>query len=93
MDIERKEGPTKGVFTLKENNKAIGRMTYSKAGEDKFIIDHTEVFDEFEGKGYGKELVKAVAEFALEQGQKIIPLCPFAKSVLERNEAYQDVLA
>lgn len=67
-------------------------MTYSKAGADTIIIDHTEVSEALKGQGAGKRLVTAAVEFAREKNIKIIPLCPFAKSVFEKVKDFQDVL-
>ncbi|WP_396022258.1 GNAT family N-acetyltransferase [Chryseobacterium suipulveris] len=68
-------------------------MTYTWAGEDKFIIDHTEVDPKFGGQGLAKQLVLAGAAYAKENNKKVIPLCPYAKSVFEKNQNIQDVLS
>lgn len=67
-------------------------MTYSWAGKDKFIIDHTEVAPEFSGKGIGKKMLVKAVEYARENGIKIIPLCPFAKKMMLKDTELQDVL-
>ncbi len=68
-------------------------MTYSKAGADKIIIDHTEVSEELKGQGAGKKLVAAAVEKARKEGFKILPLCPFAKATIQKDASLQDVLA
>ena len=75
-----------------DNNQEAGRMTYSMAGRDKMIIDHTEVQPAFNGKGVGKLLVLAAVSFARDNKIGIIPLCPFAKSVFQKTEEIRDVL-
>jgi predicted GNAT family acetyltransferase len=35
---------------------------------------------------------EAAVNFAIEKGQRIIPLCPFAKSFFEHVKEFQDVL-
>ncbi|MCL4157785.1 UNVERIFIED_CONTAM: hypothetical protein GTU68_026096 [Idotea baltica] len=67
-------------------------MTYSKAGESRIIIDHTEVSDELRGQGAGKQLVMEAVEFARENKLSILPLCPFAKSVFQKVKEIRDVL-
>ena len=67
-------------------------MTFVFAGEDKIIIDHTEVNEGNNGKGYGKMMVAKAVEFARRKNIKIIPLCPFAKSVIDKTPEFQDVL-
>ncbi|MBX9448276.1 MAG: N-acetyltransferase [Taibaiella sp.] len=68
-------------------------MTYTWAGDHRFIIDHTEVDPAFGGKGVGKKLVMTAVAFARDHHLKIIPLCPFAKSTFEKNQDIKDVLA
>ena len=68
-------------------------MTYSMAGTDKFIIDHTEVNEELKGSGAGKKMVMEAVNFARTNKLKIIPLCPFAKSVFDKSLEIRDVLA
>lgn len=93
MEIEHISNETKGFFKAVEEGKEAGRMTYSWAGEKKFIIDHTEVNPAFNGKGVGKKLVMAAVEYARKNDLKIIPLCPFAKSVFDKTEEIRDVLS
>lgn len=92
MKIQQVNNENKGFFKAVEDGKEAGKMTYSRAGEEKFIIDHTEVNPEFNGKGIGKKMVMAAVEYARENSLKIIPLCPFAKSVFEKTEEIRDVL-
>ncbi len=93
MEIEQFNRESKGHFKAVEEGKEAGRMTYSWAGDDKIIIDHTEVNPEFKGKNVGKQMVMAAVEYARNNHIKIIPLCPFAKSVFDRNVEIQDVLS
>jgi predicted GNAT family acetyltransferase len=90
--IEREDNTKKGRFVIYENDIFAGEMTYTWAGKTKFIIDHTDVGEAFGGKGYGKQLVLKAVEYAREQGLKILPLCPYAKRVFDRNEDIRDVL-
>lgn len=82
----------KGYFQAMEDGIEAGRMTYVWAGEHKFIIDHTEVNPDFGGRGVGKRLLMKAVDFARERGVKILPLCPFAKSVFEKDASIGDVL-
>ncbi|MBB4802957.1 putative GNAT family acetyltransferase [Flavobacterium nitrogenifigens] len=92
MEIQQINDIRKGYFEAVEDGKEAGKMTYTWAGDSKFIIDHTEVSPEFNGKGVGKKLVMASVEYARANNLKIIPLCPFAKSVFDKVEEIRDVL-
>lgn len=92
MNIQQHNTETKGAFRAMDNETAAGEMTYVWAGTDKFIIDHTEVDEAYNGKGIGKQLLMKAVEFARENNLKIIPLCPFAKRMFDRMPEIGDVL-
>lgn len=92
MQIQREESGSKGAFYIEENGKRLGEMTYTKAGDTRIIINHTEVSDELRGKSAGKQLVAAAVDHARKNNLKILPLCPFAKSVFDKVTEYGDVL-
>lgn len=91
LPIEREENESKGRYWVRLDG-AEAELTYSRAGHRMIIIDHTSVPDAMRGKSVGKLLVgRAVADARVE-GRSIIPLCPFARSVIERTPEWQDVL-
>lgn len=92
MDIQLKDNGKRGIFYVEENNNILAEMTFIWAGTDRIIIDHTEVNDVLKGKGVGKQLVTKAVDFAREKKIKVIPLCPFAKSVFDRVKEFNDVL-
>ena len=92
MEITQFDRETKGFFKAELEGKEAGRMSYTWAGKEKMIIDHTEVHPEFKGKNAGKQLVMAAVNFARENKITIIPLCPYAKSVFDRTPEIRDVL-
>lgn len=90
--IEQEDNGKKGRFTIYEKDIIAGHMTYTWAGKDKFIIDHTEVEGQFAGKRYGKKLVIKAIEFARAKGVKILPLCTFTKKVFDTDSGLNDVI-
>jgi predicted GNAT family acetyltransferase len=91
MNIQLEESSTKGSFFVLENNSRLAEMTFSKS-VGRIIIDHTEVSDVLRGKNVGKQLVAAAVAYARKNNIKIIPLCPFAKSIFNKVVEFQDVL-
>ena len=81
-----------GFFHIDINGKTEAKMTFVFAGPEKIIIDHTEVNEGNNGKGFGKKMVAKAVEFAREKNIKIIPLCPFAKKVFDKTPEFRDVL-
>lgn len=92
MNILQQDNDNKGKFYIEIEGKQEAEMTYTWAGTDRIIIDHTEVSDALRGKNAGKQLMMKAVEFARNKGIKIIPLCPFAKSVFQKTPEIRDVL-
>ena len=93
MLIKQKQEGSKGSFYVEEASTMLAEMTYSMTGTELMIIDHTEVSDDLRGKNVGYQLLKATVEYARTNNIKIIPLCPFAKSVFDKKqEEFGDVL-
>lgn len=92
MEIRQSDNGKKGKFFTEVDGITEGEMTYVWAGENKIIIDHTEVSDKLKGKNAGKQMLQKAVEFAREKQIKIIPLCPFANAVFKKTPDYKDVL-
>jgi len=92
LEIKQKDTETRGEFLAFFDGKQAGLMTYDWLSKDEFVIDHTQVEKEYNGRGFGKEMVYKAVEFARKKNVKIIPLCPFAKAMFDNNEEIRDVL-
>jgi predicted GNAT family acetyltransferase len=90
--IEHEQKGHRGAFFLMRDGKRLAQMTYTVAGS-RIIIDHTEVDDVLRGTGTGRQLVAAAVEWARGADRRLLPLCPFARSVFDRVPEYRDVLA
>lgn len=90
--IEIEDNGKKGRFVIYENNEFAGEMTFTWVAATRIIIDHTSVEDDFKGEGIGKKMVLESVRFARKREIKIIPLCPFAKHVFDKEEGIRDVL-
>jgi hypothetical protein len=90
--IEHERAGHKGAFVWMQDGRRLAEMTYTTAGS-RVIIDHTTVDEVLRGKGAGAQLVRAAVEWARKENVKLLPLCPFARSVFEKTPEYADVLA
>jgi predicted GNAT family acetyltransferase len=62
----------------------LAKLVYrTRAG--RLILVHTEVPEALGGRGLGGELVRAAIGKAGDEGMTLVPLCPFARSWLERH--------
>jgi uncharacterized protein len=88
----------KNEFYIDEAGEVIARIQFIPSGtdvngRDLIIVNHTIVNEGHNGQGLGKKLVNRIAEYARDEKKYIIPVCPYAKSVLESKAEYQDVIA
>ncbi|AZC06266.1 N-acetyltransferase [Acinetobacter nosocomialis] len=87
MNIQQKDDTKHGSFSLLDGETVAGEMTYTWAGESMLIIDATDVNENYRGQGVGRQLLDALVAFVREKDVKVIPLCPYAKSVLIKTQA------
>ncbi|RZF53633.1 N-acetyltransferase [Acinetobacter halotolerans] len=92
MNIQHVDDGKHGAFKLLDGDVLAGEMAYTWAGDEMLIIDHTDVSDQFRGKGVGRQLLDGLVEFVRQRHVKVIPLCPFAKSVFDKDSSIHDVL-
>jgi uncharacterized protein len=59
-------------------------LLYRRNG-NRLVLIHTEVPAQLEGHGLGGALVTAAVDRAVRDGMTLVPLCPFARSWLERH--------
>lgn len=93
MLIQNKKVGTKGMFYVGGEGGILAEMVYTMPSPEKMIIEHTEVSDELRGQNVGLKLVSTAVDYARKNNIRIIPLCPFAKSVFDKKADYRDVLA
>jgi len=92
MKIQQEDNLVRGEFYIEIKGIREAKMTYTYAGTDKIIIDHTEVGGSLRGQKVGYKLVEASVFFLRDKKLKVIPLCPFAKSVFDKTSEFSDVL-
>ena len=90
--IEETKGYFEFIDELNGKEDTVAYISYSKAGDDKIIIDHTDVRPDFKGQDLGRKLVHKAVEYARENTIKIFPICPFTASVFQKDESIRDVL-
>jgi len=91
--IQHTEKDNQGSFFIEEDNIILAEMDYSLSQTNTMIILHTEVDEALKGRNIGNQLLTRAVEYARVKQYKIIPLCPFVKSVFEkRPDEFKDVV-
>lgn len=92
VDIHHTEQENRGSFYIKEGYEVLAQMIYS-LGEGILVIEHTEVDDRLQGQQAGKKMLDRAVDLARAQKRRIVPLCVFAKALIEKkHNEYKDVL-
>jgi len=69
----------------------VGECEYS-VSKDGWSIIHTGVREGYEGQGIARKMVLKIVEAARKEGVKIIPVCSYAKRMLEGRDEFKDIL-
>lgn len=85
MEIKRKNGK----FYIGDEARPDAILIYDN-DEDKITINSVVVSGKLEGKGIGKLLLEDMISYARENNKKILPVCSFARSQMEKN--YKDMI-
>ena len=93
LTIKHTETERNGLFEAWSDDAQVGELTYQRTTPERMIIDHTRVFDGFEGQGIARQLVMASVAFARQNRRTIVPVCSYARNVLTRTNEYKDILA
>ena len=72
-------------------NCIIGACEFEENG-NVWNITHTIVRDAYKGRGIAKNLVESVIAEAIKNNKKVLPICSYAKKMMEGNNEYKNVL-
>ena len=64
-----------------------------KIKDGKIYLVHTEVPEELEGRGIASVMVSKAFKYIEESGLKLVPLCSYVQSYLQRHPEWDRILA
>ncbi|MEO8335815.1 MAG: GNAT family N-acetyltransferase [bacterium] len=67
-------------------------LKYVRRG-DVLDVVHTEVAEQFEGRGYASALARAALDYARANNLTVVATCPFVRTYLDRHPEYADLRA
>ena len=71
-------------YEIRVDGKLAGFVKYRlRPGSIELI--HTEINDEFEGRGLGSRLISFALDDARERGLAVLPFCPFVNDYIQRH--------
>ena len=91
IHIEHEESDGRGGFFLERDDVRLAELTYSRAGEQLIIIDHTLVDEQLRGLGVARRLLDAAVAWARSTGTRVRATCPYALREFEKDASIRDV--
>ncbi len=79
------------IVATKHDGEEVGKLEYT-VNEKYWNANHTWVNPDYRGYSIARKLVDTLADTARAEGVKILPTCSYAKHVMEKNSAFEDVL-
>jgi predicted GNAT family acetyltransferase len=84
------DGPA-SRFEVLVDGQGAGFAAYRR-NDSTISFTHTEISDQFEGRGLGSVLVRGALDAARAQGAAVLPFCPFVRRYISRHHEYLDLV-
>lgn len=81
---------TDRALVLTRDGTPVGRLDW-RLGAEAIHIDYVHVDPALRGHGLGRWLVDAAVANARDTGRRIVPVCGYARRVLQSDPSYADV--
>lgn len=86
------DDPERSEYELRVDGVPAGHVVYRRSG-GKITLLHTEIGDEFGGRGLGGVLARGVLDDARTHGLAVRPDCPFIRGWIGKHPEYADLVA
>lgn len=78
-------------YEIHSDGERAGFLTY-RSHPELIELVHTEIDEEFEGRGLGSQLISFALNDARERGLAVLPFCPFVNDYIQRHRQYVDLV-
>lgn len=85
VTIEREELNGVHEFVLRLDGERFGFLEFTRPDTGVMRIEYVEVDPDLRGSGLGLQLVEKAVAFARENSLKVVPICSYARAVMERD--------
>ena len=85
VTIEREELNGTHEFVLRIDGERFGFLEFTRPDVGVMRIEYVEVSPELRGTGLGRQLVEKAVAFATEASLRVVPICSYARAVIQRD--------
>lgn len=90
MSAQVRDDQDASRYEIEVGGQMVG-AAYYKRFDDHIVFTHTEVDEAHQGEGLASDLVRFALDDARGAGLRVVPLCPYVRSWLQRHPDYQDL--
>ena len=92
VSIDREELNGVHEFVLRIDGERLGYLEFTRPEVGLMRIEYVEVSPELRGTGLGRQLVAKAIEFARDAKLRVVPICSYARAVIQRDPAMSALL-
>ena len=78
-------------YVVRIDGRRAGLLQYRLHPKSIELV-HTEIYEEFEGRGLGSQLISFALDDAREPELAVLPICPFVNDYIQRHRQYVDLV-
>ena len=94
LKVRLEQSGHRGACFITRDGERLADLTFSASAHGKLVmLDHTAVSESLRGKGVTRTLVDEAVRWARRESIRLVPVCPFARAVFDREPSFHDVLA
>ena len=90
MSMEISHDPVSGRFSTQLDGHEA-ELAY-RHQDGRMLIDHTGVPEAIGGRGVAGALVKAALDYARAESLRVVPLCSYTATYIQRHPEYADLV-
>ena len=97
MTDDTHDGPAPDVRNAPELHRFEVRVDSELAGFTEYLDDenqriffHTEIGEQFGGRGLASTLIRSALTETVGDGKRIVPICPFVAGYLKKHDDFAD---
>jgi uncharacterized protein len=92
VTIEREELNGTHEFVLRIDGERSGFLEFTRPDVGVMRIEYVEVAPHLRGMGLGLQLVRKAVAFAKDASLRVVPICSYARVVIERDPSLSAVM-
>jgi predicted GNAT family acetyltransferase len=89
--IETADNTDGNRYEIRVDGELAGFLEY-RSHPSLIELVHTEIDEEFEGRGLGSQLISFALDDARERGLAVLPFCPFVNDYIQRHRQYVELV-